>query len=134
MSKRKAELIALIDLANSSADKIASVAELSRRSGVSRTALYKYYRDVIQYMSNKARDGANRNREPLELKLEIIRKRWSLQRQENKALARACAHLIAELVELRLSTQDLIDEKDLRIRYLEEKLRSEGKGRPKIIK
>ncbi len=129
----KNDLIALIDRANSSANKIVSVAELSRRSGISRTALYKYYREVIGYMRAKASGDSNSHRHPLELKLEVLRKKWNKEKQESKALARACAQLIAELVELRISTGNLIEERDLRIKFLEDKIRSEGKGRPKLI-
>ncbi|WP_434077645.1 hypothetical protein [Pseudomonas aeruginosa] len=133
MSVSRDDLIAIIDK-SSGADRVSSVSELSRRSGLSRTALYKYHRGVIEYMRARAGALAETKVSAVSLKLGLLRNSLNKAKEENSALARACVELIAELVEVKMEMENSIEERDLRIKYLEDQLRLGGRGKPRLIK
>lgn len=137
MSVTREVIMSLIDQASSSPDsekRISTVTKLAEVSGLSRSALYRFYPEAILYMRAKKEGGGERIGSDDTLKIDLLKKKIKQLSVENRALARACAELIVEFSEQKANFLNEIEERELRISYLERKVR-DGVGRaPRLIK
>lgn len=128
-------LIRLIDCSYtgpSALSRIVTVSALANSAGLSRTALYKTYPDVIEYMRAKCKSETPDKSAIDSIKIRVLKDRCRRAHEINKSLARACSDLIVEIAELKRSHEALNQEKDLRISYLEDKL-GERSFKPKLV-
>lgn len=69
-----------------------------------------------------------------QVKNSLLKAQVNKQKDLVKVLARACSELIVEIAELKASYTDQLEEKELKIKYLENSLREMGASKPRLVK
>lgn len=112
--------------------KITTVSSLAKQAELSRSAIYRYYPQIVQFM--KHLEGADKHKPHETTKLSLMTSRMEKLTHEFEGLSEACLALIVENQELMARHVDELLEKDLRISYLEEKLLKYEKPKPRLIR
>lgn len=137
MSETRDRLIALIDstrIDGGRDQKVMSVSELANRAGVSRATIYRYYPDVVSYLKSLYGKGEKVTHKNQQIKNSLLKTQLNKQKDLVKVLARACSELIVEIAELKANYSDQLEERELKIKYLEDSLREVGAAKPRLVK
>ena len=112
--------------------EINTIAALSQKAHISRSAIYRYYPEVVEFMKKQ------RNREDLPAsdvtKLTLLTNRIAKKTRDTQELSEACLALILEITMLKEKHLDDLLGKDLKIMLLEEKLSKYERAKPRLVK
>lgn len=129
--KRLLEIV-MTKMSNNDIDQ--NITALSRDAGISRSAIYKYYPEVVAAVKRIACGGKPAPITDGLTKLSLLQKKTQLQKITIEHLANICSNQLVEIHELKQSCEMLKAETSARIHYLEGQLAIVRPGSLKIIK
>lgn len=133
MNKRE-ELRLLLEKSNrGDLAPIKTVSKLAEIAKISRAALYRYYPDIIRSLKESLSPS-----QPLNLQISVKKclneSQYRRTKDDIESISQAYIKLLSEYEFFKLTHQEMISEKEYRVRVLEEKLARYEKPRPRIVK